>query len=290
MKESMGQRSLVVLLALTLPAGPGCLSFINPVEPATTSQAAPCKALPEYCRNRVYIFFIQGIDPLCCGNFRGLHDYVQSLGFIKTYYGYLHHISYFHKEICRLHKEDPDARFVLIGFNLGASSARDLANEVHGEGVTIDLLVYLGSHPLTNCPENRPEHVLRVINIQGSGWLVEGDSIDGAENIHLDDAWHLGAPGHLHTLHTLAEELTLVASRVPFIEHKVSMPWIEQAPAPTPLPSPHAGPRDEWDFLKPIEGLPQPRLLPDPKPVPRSPAPQTAPLRQKTDTPGANQP
>jgi hypothetical protein len=262
MKDRFQRRATIFLAALLLLAESGCLSFVNPVEPATKEQLALCKQLPDYCRNRVYIFFLQGIDPLGCANFQGLHDHVRSVGFIKTYYGYPYHIFYFRNEMARIHKKEPDARFVVIGFNVAANLARDLAELAHEDDVPIDLLVYLGSHTLTNCPENRPDHVLRVLNIQGCGWLAEGDSIDGAENVHLGDAWHFGSPGHLHTRNLLEEELVQVACRVPYVQRKPVLQWEEQAPAPTPLPGGKPGPRDKWDFLEPTDELPPPRVLP----------------------------
>src|SRR5437763_11677820 len=86
-----------LLLALTLLGSTGCLSFCHPIDPIAPEQAAPAQALPEACRHHVYVFFIHGLDPLDFANLSGVRDYVQSLGFIKTYYGQLYHLWYFEK-------------------------------------------------------------------------------------------------------------------------------------------------------------------------------------------------
>jgi hypothetical protein len=223
------------LTAVVLLAGPGCLSWLHPVDPPANEHVVCCKSLPSCCHNHVYIFFIHGLDPLDYANLGGLRDYVQSLGFIKTYYGQLYHTHYFEKELRRIHADDPDARFVLVGFSFGANMVRNLAQSVKPDGVFIDLLVYLGGNTLENRPKDRPENVGHIVNILATGWIWNGDHLDGATNLNYDDVWHFGSPSHLQTLHTLSEQLSIVAGRVPIVEPEVTAT---------------AGPRAEWDFLK----------------------------------------
>src|SRR5439155_11479436 len=116
----------------------------------------------------VHVFLIHGMDPLDFANLSGVRDYIQSLGFIKTHYGQLYHLWEFKKELRRVHEEDPEARFVLIGFSFGANMVRELANAVKQDGIVIDLLVYLGGNTLENTPPNRPDHVLHIVNILAS--------------------------------------------------------------------------------------------------------------------------
>ena len=133
-----------MLTALTLLGQAGCLSFCHPIEPVTSEKVAICKEIPQSCRSHVYVFFIHGMDPLDFANLSGVRDYVQSLGFIKTYYGQLYHTIYFTDEMREIHKRDPEARFALVGFSFGANMVRDVANAVRPDGVDIDLIVYLG--------------------------------------------------------------------------------------------------------------------------------------------------
>jgi hypothetical protein len=223
------------LTAVVVLTGPGCLSCLHPIEPAEKERLACCTSLSSCARNHVYVFFIHGIDPLDIANLSGVRDYVQSLGFIKTYYGQLYHMRFFEKELRRIHGEDPDARFVLIGFSFGANMVRDVAQAVKPDGVFIDLLVYLGGNTLENRPQDRPENAGHIVNILATGYIWNGDHLDGATNLNYDDVWHFGSPSHLQTLHLLAEELAVVAGRVPVVEP------VESAPEE---------PSGEWDFLK----------------------------------------
>ena len=245
-------RNLVGLVGLVLLlAQSGCVSCFNPVHPPPPEQTACCAEVPSRARNHVYVFIVHGMDPLDCANLKGLRDYVQSLGFIKTYYGQLYHSSYFTKEICRIHKDDPNARFVLIGFSFGANSVRDLTHAIEPEGIPIDLLVYLGGNTLKNVPEDRPANATRIINILATGAVWNGDTLDDAVNLNYSDVYHFGSPTHERTLGLLAAELTEVAGRVPVVEYQLP-PFEQQAPTPRPL-APESSAKqveDEWDFLK----------------------------------------
>jgi hypothetical protein len=254
----------------------GCLSFLNPPEAPMAEVVQPCQELPACCRSHVYIFLIHGLDPLDTANLSGVRDYCHRLGFNQTYYGQLYHVCSFKKEMRRIHEEDPDARFVLIGFSFGANMACSLAQGVKAEGITIDLLVYLGGNTLENTDADRPENAARIINILATGWIWHGAEIDGAENIQESDIWHFGSPTHARTLDTLTQELTRIACSVPIREPAVlnrSTEPPEQMPTPRPVQLPTAAKPDEWDFLKPTSQLDLPSLRGgegNPSPVPPS--------------------
>ena len=88
----------LILVGLLTGAG-GCLSCLNPVHPPDEALIQPCHELPKYCRDHVYVFFLNGFDPINYGNLTGIREYVDTLGFHKTYYGQLYHVSYFADEI-----------------------------------------------------------------------------------------------------------------------------------------------------------------------------------------------
>jgi len=203
----------------------------------------------------VYIFFLNGNDPLDCSNLTGLCERLQELGYIKTYLGEWFYTSYFAKEICRIHKEDPTARFVLIGFGYGADQARKLAGKVEPDGVPIDLVVYLGGCTKEEAGKDRPGNVAHVLNIQGSSWFGGCPHLENAENINYTEVCQQGTVTHKRTVDALVMELAQVTSRVPVIE-KVPPPNARPPePLPHPIKPPAPGARDDWDFLKP-EQLP----------------------------------
>src|SRR4051794_40666540 len=96
-------RSLVIVLAASLTcAASGCMSCFNPVAPPQADWLSTCHALPHLERNRVYVFLMNGLDPVNCCNLTGVRDCLQTLGFIKTYYGQPFHYWWFASEIRRL--------------------------------------------------------------------------------------------------------------------------------------------------------------------------------------------
>jgi hypothetical protein len=246
----------VFLLAGTALVGGGCLKFCHPVPPPPPERAGQCLQFHEDCRNHVHVFLIHGMDPFDFANLEGVRDYVQALGFIKTHYGQLYHTWKFRDEVKQLHADDPDARFVLIGFSFGANMVRNLANAVRDDGVTIDLLVYLGGNTLENVPDDRPDHCLQIVNILAAGCIWNGATLDGAQNYHFTNVWHFGSPTHPQTLEILARELAVVAARVPQYADPVPPP-LEEAPRPHPLGTPPALTQEEqrdWGFLEPGAG------------------------------------
>ncbi len=235
-----------------LTTAEGCLRFAHPIQPPPVELTDACRQAPEDCRNHVHIFFIHGLDPFDFANLEGVRDYVQSLGFIKTHYGQLYHTWKFRDDVRHIHQEDCDARFVLVGFSFGANMVRNLANAVREDGITIDLLVYLGGNTLDNVPSDRPDHCLQIVNILAAGCIWNGCTMDGAQNYHFTNVWHFGSPTHPGTLEMLARELAIVAAHVPVYELPGN-PGPE-APRPRPLGNPpplRPEERQEWGFLEP---------------------------------------
>jgi hypothetical protein len=257
---------IVSLAALSLLGGQGCLSFVHSLDLPPKEQLAPGEMIPAPCRNHVHIFLIHGMDPLDLANLSGLTEYIQQLGYIKTHYGQLYHLWEFKKEVCRIHREEPQARFVVIGFSFGANVARGLVNAVKEDGIVIDLLIYLGGNTLENDPRTQPEHVIHVVNILAAGCIWNGAEMDRADNIHYSNVWHFGSPTHPQTRELLARELAQVAARVPYVEKVLPMPpeFEQEIPLPRRLKpgqarqtSPQLSP--EWNFLSSRTASEEPR-------------------------------
>jgi pimeloyl-ACP methyl ester carboxylesterase len=245
-------RGLALALMASAAAGTGCMPFLHPVGPPSQEHFALSACLPQAARDHVHIFFIHGMDPFDWANLSGVREYVHALGYIKTHYGQIYHLWEFESELRRVHKEDPDARFVLIGFSFGANMARNVAADANREHIPIDLLIYLGGNTLKDCAEDKPENALHIVNILATGCIWNGDHLEGADNLNYGDVWHFGSPTHLKTLEVLAEELAKVAARVPVVIHEPPpVASDEDAPTPRPVVPQNSGPRDEWDFLKP---------------------------------------
>jgi len=264
---------VVSLAALCLASGQGCLSFMHSLDLPPKEQVVLGEKIPAPSRNHVHVFLLHGLDPLEFANLNGLTEYIQQLGYIKTHYGQFFHMWEFKKEIIRIHKEEPQARFVVIGFSLGSFMACELVNAVKKDNIPIDLLVYLGGFILDNTPRTQPENVAHIANILTAGYVIKGPQMDRAENIRYNNVWHFGLPTHPRMRELLARELAVVAARIPYVEkaQPLSPELEEEIPRPrrmTPdqlkqlssdLPS-------EWSFLnsRSANGEPPPPPLAQP--------------------------
>jgi hypothetical protein len=265
------------------------MCYLHPLPPLTAELAEPCQGVPRCARDHVYVFICHGMDPLDYANLTGLRDFIQDLGFRQTYLGQLYHPPYLYQEILRIHQEDPDARFVLIGFSFGANMARYLAQGMKSHDIPVDLLVYLGGNTLHNNDYDQPANVKRMLNILACGAIWHGDTMEKAENIQVTDVWHFGSPTHQKTVEALARELALVAASVPVEVPAEPAPAPETAPTPRPVTAQAAAHGREWDFLKPAAHLnlqagmstwtpaaePVPAAAPADEPVPAPRAPRT---------------
>ncbi len=238
-------------LAFMLCMQAGCLQMFHPVDPLPPEEVRDLLQVPTACKNGVYVFFLQGIDPLDLSNLKGLHDYVRSLGYIKTYFGLPFHAFYFEKEILAIRKREPNARIVLVGFSYGAGLIRDLACGLGKHGIDVDLLVYIDGVEVDSRPLIRPKNVGKVVNILANN---RGDElfVCEAENVRYDDVYHFGTVTHPKTLRMLVRELGEVALRFPVVTDAppvvpgVIVPTPQMLPAPKPTTK-----RGEWDFLQP---------------------------------------
>jgi hypothetical protein len=186
--------------------------------------AGPCLALPPHVRRHVYVFLMNGIDPLGAGNLSALRDQVQALGFTQTYYGQAYHAGWCEREMQRIHCEDPDGRFVLIGYGCGARTLNALGQQMAAGGLAVDAMLALGV---------APEDVM----------------VGGPVPVYV-----LGSAGQLDTADQVAWELGQCASRVAVVEVPPSLP--EPGPTPrqvVPLQPQSFGP--DWDSLKPVAQL-----------------------------------
>jgi hypothetical protein len=233
-----------LMLAAFMTATSGCLSCLNPVHPPPEALVQPCHELPKYCRDHVYVFFLNGFDPVNYGNLTGIREYVDTLGFHKTYYGQFYHVSYFAEEIQKIHNEEPEAHFVLVGLGRGARSMRDLAERVNRQGIPTDLLVHLDG----KLPEGVGLENGTVIGYVRDGKFSAATAPESGPNL-----WLFGSPTNPKTIEMLGQELGQIASAIPTIEP--AQPELLPPPTdePTPKPVQRQLPAEygEWDFLKP---------------------------------------
>src|SRR4051794_38610689 len=92
----------IVASSLTLKLG--CFSYLHPVPPPQPEMLECCRSIPKAGKSHVYIFLMNGLDPVNCANLTGVRDFLLALGFNKTYYGQLYHYYWYKSEVCKIHQ------------------------------------------------------------------------------------------------------------------------------------------------------------------------------------------
>jgi hypothetical protein len=207
--------------------------------------------LPQAARGSVYVFLINGADPLELGNLSGVRDYLNCLGFGKIYYGQMHHTSWYREEMHWIRQDNPEARILVVGFERGCDAARKLVKKAQEEGIVTDELILLDpvshSHP-------RPEEFSgRVVLVTRNRFLGLSTAPEGSENYLLEKVGRYSIPTHPAVLELIASRMMEMASQVPIIStsYTETPPFVELAPTPRPVTANKLEVEDEWDFLKP---------------------------------------
>jgi hypothetical protein len=232
----------------------GCICHLSSIPPVEEDIREACDAIALDSRCHVHVLFIQGIDPVDCAGLEGLKETTQALGFPNAWYGHSCHISTFKKVLAQIQKDDPKARFVLVGYALGVETAASLARTVAAQEIHFDLLVGLAYRVET------PSTVARQLTLMPCG-----------KGLDLPDVFEvptksLGLASHPMTVEILARELFALAGSIPAEAPLPKMHYPEE-PRPRPVMPPAEGVRDEWDFLKPMyvddrDRLPAPKKKP----------------------------
>jgi hypothetical protein len=196
----------------------GLGTVIHPIQKPDCLRCPCCGHRPcTCCKDHVYIFVINGLDPLCLGNLNGMCRYLREAGFRNTRFDQLCTWLCLARRIRQIRYADPHARIVLIGYSLGCNSVRCLSNVLARDGTKVDLLVYLAGDYIGNSRRSYPPNVCRVLNVNAHGLFItggdllfNGTDIDGARNCRVKSR-HILVPSRRKTLEVLMEELLALA-------------------------------------------------------------------------------
>lgn len=213
------------------------------------------QSVPGSCKGRVHVFFLQGADVFDCANLSGVREYVNTLGYTKTYQGLFFHRHKFAQEMWDIRRQDCEARFVVVGYGSGASSAYELCEVCARRGVPVDSLVYLDPVGLTN-QGSALGVVGRVVHVKGGSWASSNAPMDGDHNVEFPEAGYFDVPTHSLTVGLLENELGAVASSIPYVTMEQGL-LIDDEPTPLEVRPSKPSLGSEWDFL-----APQPLVIP----------------------------
>lgn len=241
--------SRILFVPFFLSFGAGCLHIAHPVPKCPPEEWRVTDMVPDASKSCIYVFLINGPDPLGYCNLSGVKDYLGKQGFTKTFFGHSHQESYFLQKMRHIHGECRPAHFVIIGFDSGAGAAQSLARSATELGIPVDSLFLLD--PRGCCPKQEVD-TFRTISVQGGHtWLGRSPyALGEIHKIPTCSKWEI--PTHPQTLKLICENLTELALGIP-------PPPRPQNPTQA-LVKPHLPPREvqpnpkltpeEWNFLR----------------------------------------
>jgi hypothetical protein len=237
--------------------------------PVAPDLAEAICSVAQCSRCHVYLFFVQGYDPVDCACLEELKDTVQALGFPNAWYGAACYVSHFKKELARIQEDDPQARFVLVGYKHGVSAAAEMARSVGTQGITFELMVCLGTQV------EKPCTVSRMLTVSASSCEC------GADDEHHINTWSHKLPMHPETVEIVSRELLSVAASIPSVGDMPPRYVPDNAPTPRPvMPPADVTAQDDWDFLKPASVERHTVMAPDTIPELKQPSPRRQEAQQ----------
>jgi len=262
-----GRRWLVaagvaVLLAGT---GSGCATCCHQAcKPVLT--AGPQCELPLGNRQRAYAVLVNGLTPGCSAGLEGLRDKLAAQGFPKVYYGQVCHAAWLAREMRQVHACEPDARFVVVGYDIGGTAAARIAQDAADDGLAVDALVLLdpvGDRDPGDCK-------VRTIRVCGGSGAA---AVLNAETVSIPGAGHFTLPTNPTTVGLVCDLMEESAGQVPTPLPTPTVQWTYEFAPPeraTPMPGPDDDPG--WHFLLDLPGPKTSPLLPFDTPAASPPA------------------
>lgn len=220
-------------VVFTCVAAVGCVQ-INHKGYDTALRCSPEQTILPPLRSQVYVFVLNGADPLEDGAMLRLRDEVTRAGYPMVYYAQRADAEWYYREMHRVVHDQPAARLILVGFGVAASKSRELACTAVGEGLPLDALVLLdpadGRGDEQVADERVPTTTLRSHSWPG------GRNIAG-EVTELPGVGHLSLPSHPQTVATLLRLLAVSATRVQ-LGPPDALPHLPLTDHPQPTPRP----------------------------------------------------
>jgi len=197
-----GQRWVIAAVLATVLANTGCVSCCHKNYQQALTHGAECD-LPTPCRNQVYVFMVHGLTPSTDCGLETLRTKLAENGFAKVGIGETVSGLTIECEIKHIRKCDPEAKFVLIGYDVGGGAAVCIARDLTAKDLPVEAVVLLD--PLA-CGEACGVRTLLVTSGKTNSTAPH------TERVAVPDASHFGLPAHPTTVTVITELLKDVAS------------------------------------------------------------------------------
>ncbi len=206
-----------LILISSLSAACGCLqtrtacydTCLKPVEEVYSR--APARA-------KVYTFLFNGADPLDCTGMKSLEHQIVSAGYPKLYYAQRFDGDWYETEIHRLHRDDPQNRFVLVGLGLACNQMHQLAAKVTLAGIELDQVIELD--PICIGQYCQTEAVYPIRQIVSHNWQAKTQT-ELTDHYQVANVGHWSLAAQPTTAALIVDVLQMSASRVGMAEEPV---------------------------------------------------------------------
>src|SRR5262245_30851259 len=201
-----GRNWLLAIVSASVLAGSGCVSCGHEACKVVRGIGPDCE-IPVCQRNQVYVFAIGGLNPAGMMALDRLREELNKQGFAKVATGQSIYTSWMADEMRNIRIDEPDAVFVIIGSDSGASSALQLAEKAKkakmpGCGV---VLIHTGAK--TPLPASGPDRRIRTLTLRGYG----SSAGSGGESHVVPDVSRYSLPADPRTVTAVSKLLTEVA-------------------------------------------------------------------------------
>lgn len=250
-----------------LPALAGCMHFTHKDPCADTVRMS--HQVPDEKKSCVFVFLIDPMDPFASATLIEQRDYIQNMGFGKTYYGKPCHLTYFIEKMHWIHERCGTARFAVIGYGSGAEAAQKLVQAAKLNDVPIEVAIYLEPSSVDGWDDVSFAKTTFTVRAED---LIDARAAEGHDP-EPNAVRKSQVPMHPQVQSLLERELTLIAFSVP-LPKRPEAPRVILAPQMPPPRDTPAKPKPlppEWQFLRPKE----PSEMPAPFRLERS---ETLPL------------
>jgi hypothetical protein len=235
-----GQRWLMAGIAVILLAGSGCMTCGYRNYGLARDSAPECE-LPCCQRNQVYVFAMSGLNPVSIMAVDALREELSRKGFPKVATGQTIHAWWMAREMRRIRDAEPDAVFIVVGFESAAPVAVRLAEKAQADGLPISGVVVIDSEGRTPPPATSIR-TLAVGNVQGM------PSSETVESVVVPDVASYGLASDARTVGAMTRLLTDAAAATPIPVAVESTEWnYPHAPPMRPIGEPVRHP--DWMFL-----------------------------------------
>lgn len=232
------QRGLLLAIAAILLGSTGCLSCGHHCHQYART-AGPENDIPTVQRNGVYVFAMSSLNPVSMVALDTLREQLSQQGYAKVATGQTIHALWMASEMRRIHEDEPDAVFVVMGFESAASAASRLAEKAQAEGLPVAGVVVItsGETSATASPH------IRTLAI-GPGSSESGH----LESVPVTDVASFGLATDTRTVQAIGRLLGDAAGTVPLPAVEEKSAWeYRHAPPMRPEGDPARDPN--WVFL-----------------------------------------